>query len=103
MADTVSFKGYLKGTEEEEVRRFNVDKEVSSSFSYLQEKLRVVFPALRLKTFTVSWVDEDGDSITIASDEELIIALTEMKGSLYKLTITGRSTPGSPATAARAR
>jgi len=90
MSETVSFKGFLKGdpdTVEEEVRRFNIDKEVSTSYAYLLEKLMIVFPSLKQKNFSVSWIDEDGDSVTIASDEELIIALTEMQGSLYKLHI----------------
>jgi len=88
MADNVSFKVFLKDQENEgcdEVRRFVVDKNVSTSFSYLQEKLCVVFPQLKQKIFSVSWTDEDGDKVTIATDEELIIALTEMPGPVYKL------------------
>merc|ERR1711887_513231 len=37
--------------------------------------------------FSVSWTDEDGDKVTIASDEELSIALTEMTGPVYKLVV----------------
>jgi len=88
MNDQVSFKVVLKDQKngaEPELRRFLVDKEVSSSFSYLKEKLRTVFPKLKQNDFSVSWADEDGDMITIASDEELIIALTEQAGPLYKL------------------
>ena len=72
---------------ENEVRRFVVDKEVSTSFTYLQEKLCVVFPQLKQKTFSVSWTDGDGDIVTIGLDEELIIALTEMPGPVYKLVV----------------
>jgi len=88
MSDNVSFKVFLKDQEnggENEVRRFVVDKDVSTNFSYLQEKLCVVFPQLKQKIFSVSWTDEDGDMVTIATDEELIIALTEMHGPVYKL------------------
>jgi len=88
MAASVSYKVVLnnqKNDGENELRRFLVDKEVSSSFSYLQEKLCTVFPHLKQNDFSVSWTDEDGDLITIASDEELIIALTEQPGPLYKL------------------
>jgi len=88
MTDSVPYKVVLKDQKNEgenELRRFLVDKEVSSSFSYLQEKLRAVFPQLKQNDFSVSWTDEDGDMITIASDEELIIALTEQPGPLYKL------------------
>merc|ERR1711915_956868 len=35
--------------------------------------------------FVVSWTDSDGDMVTITTDEELMIALTEMPGPLYRL------------------
>jgi len=93
MADNVSFKVYLKDPsqgEETEVRRFVVDKEVSTSLVYIKEKLVSVFPVLAEKLFSVSWTDEDGDAITIDTDEELILALTELAGPVYKLTATVR-------------
>eukprot|EP00092_Neocalanus_flemingeri_P022656 GFUD01024576.1.p1 GENE.GFUD01024576.1~~GFUD01024576.1.p1 ORF type:complete len:537 (+),score=202.22 GFUD01024576.1:204-1814(+) len=94
MADNVSFKVFLKDPENEgenEVRRFVVDRDVSTSFSYLEEKLCSVFPQLKQKIFSVSWTDEDGDMVTIAMDEELIIALTEMPGPVYKLVANVKS------------
>ena len=94
MADNVSFKVYLKdpsqGELDTEVRRFVVDKEVSTSLIYIKEKLVSVFPVLAEKLFSVSWTDEDGDAITIDTDEELILALTELAGPVYKLTATVR-------------
>ena len=87
MGDNVSFKVFLKNDNEQEVRRFVIDKNVSTSYDYLLEKLRVVFPQLQGSVFSVCWTDEDGDHVTITSDEELIIALTEMTGPLYKLTV----------------
>merc|ERR1719264_2509573 len=92
MADNVSFKVYLKDPEGEETRRFVVDKdkEVSTSLIYIKEKLVSVFPVLAEKLFSVSWTDEDGDAITIDTDEELILALTELAGPVYKLTATVR-------------
>jgi len=87
-AETVSYKIFLKDKDNaEEVRRFVVDKDVSTSFTYLQEKLCAVFPQLKQKIFSVSWTDEDGDNVTIGMDEELIIALTEMSGPVYKLIV----------------
>ena len=86
MADSVSFKVYLKH-KDTEIRRFVVDKDVSTSFSFLQQKLCTLFPQLKQKIFSVSWTDEDGDLITIASDEELIIALGEQLGPVYKLVV----------------
>ena len=90
MGDNVSFKVFLKNDNEQEVRRFVIDKNVSTSYDYLLEKLRVVFPQIQGSVFTVCWTDEDGDHVTITSDEELIIALTEMAGPLYKLTVAVR-------------
>ena len=92
MVDNVSFKVVLKEKDtEDELRRFVVDKEVSTSFPYLQEKLCLVFPQLKQKIFSVTWTDEDGDMVTISTDEELIIALTEMPGPVYKLKIDVKS------------
>merc|ERR1712211_116615 len=55
MADNVSFKVYLKDPsqgEETEVRRFVVDKEVSTSLVYIKEKLVSIFPVLADKIFS---------------------------------------------------
>ena len=72
-----------------EVRRVGIDRDVSSSFTYLKEKLASVFPVLgRTKTkYSILWQDEENEWITIRSDEELVIALTEMAGPVYKLHI----------------
>jgi len=93
MGDNVSFKVYMKtGEGEEEVRRFVIDKGASTSYDYLVGKLEVVFPQIKTSAFTVSWTDDDGDNVTITSDEELIIALTEMAGPLYKLKVNIKKT-----------
>ncbi len=94
-----------------EVRRFCIDRDVStnlgkwrhletfvpkpSSFTslytlfaaYLQGKLVSLFPPLRREQYTVTWTDNDDDTVTIGSDEELVIALTDMKGPVYKVTV----------------
>jgi len=94
MTDTVSYKVFLaKGPQKEdtEVRRVVLDTNVSTSFTFLKSKLATVFPSLGPEAeFSVSWTDCDGDLVTIATDEELMIALTEMTGPLYKLHITQR-------------
>jgi len=64
-----------------------VDKAVSASYEYLVGKLGAVFPQLRAGSFSLTWTDGDGDKVTISNDEELIIALTEMPGPLYKLSL----------------
>merc|ERR1712013_845561 len=63
MADNVPFKVYLKDPsqgEELEVRRFVVDKEVSTSLVYIKEKLVSIFPVLADKIFSVSWGHRQG-------------------------------------------
>ncbi len=94
MADTVSYKGYLNINNEKEVRRFMVDKSAASSYDYLVEKIRTVFPSIRNKIVKISWVDEEGDNVIIANDEELMIALTEMPGPLYKVNVTVKDVQG---------
>ena len=71
-----------------EVRRFTVERDVSSSLAYLVEKLGSVFPELRRNPVHITWQDEDGDYVTIGSDDELMIALTEMAGPVYRLTVS---------------
>ena len=91
MAVGISYKAFFVGeNDESEVRRFTIDKEVSSNFSYLREKLMMVFPELQTKKFNILWTDTDGDNVTIANDEELAIALTEVTGSVFKITITAK-------------
>jgi len=75
------------GREKEEVRRISVDSDVSTSFTYITEKLASVFPVLKSRPGKVTWIDSDGESITVRTDEELLIALTEMEGPVYKLDV----------------
>nr|CAD7203561.1 unnamed protein product [Timema douglasi] len=171
---TVSFKVFMShegSPDKPEVRRFGIDRDVVSNYSYLREKLQSVFPALVGKVFVVSWkvqgeihisqmkhfppmpgtepgtpssidrcstgwaevlnfcrvknaqtqphfdnisgsslglsrdtksrsklhsasydvaIHSDGDSIVISSDDELIIALTEMQMDVRKLYVEAR-------------
>ena len=89
MSDTtVAYKVTLKEVNcDPEVRRFVVDRDVSTSYTYLYEKLATIFPTLRRKDFKLTWSDGDGDTVTIRSDDELVIALTEMKGPIYKMSV----------------
>ena len=91
---TVSYKVYLYKQEYAtpkgpalEVRRIGIDRDVSTSFTYLKEKLASVFPVLGRTTvkYSLVWEDDENEWITILSDEELVIALTEMVGPVYKL------------------
>ncbi|KAL1458458.1 hypothetical protein WDU94_008610 [Cyamophila willieti] len=100
MAGEVSFKAYLNkngGDGKVEVRRFSLDPDVATSFIYLKEKLRAIFPPVSLsQSFDIYWKDGDGDQVTIASDDELTIALTESRNEdVMKLYITNASAPAS--------
>ena len=86
--DTAAYKVCLnEANSDNEFRRFVVDRDVSTSYTYLYEKLATIFPTLRRANFKLTWTDEDGDKVTIRSDDELVIALTEMKGPVYKLAV----------------
>merc|ERR1712209_111996 len=84
---SVSFKVTLSNGEEQETRRFQVDKEVASSLVYLKQKIAAIFPELRRSEPVLSWVDEDGDEVVVTSDEELQVALTALTGPVYKLKV----------------
>merc|ERR1712184_35878 len=84
--ESVSFKVSLlkENGEKSEVRRFVVPQDCISSLIYLKEKIRTIFNLGR-SNCKVSWKDEDNDDVTIETDEELLIALQELVGPVYKL------------------
>merc|ERR1712223_2285896 len=86
--ESVSFKVSLlkENGEKSEVRRFVVPQDCSSSLIYLKEKIRTIFNLGR-SNCKVSWKDEDNDDVTIETDEELLIALQELVGPVYKLQV----------------
>jgi len=73
--------------EEQEIRRFLVDQEVASNLTYLKQKIASLFPELRRSEPLLSWVDEDGDEVVVASDEELELALASLSGPVYKFKV----------------
>jgi len=87
MVDSVSIKVYCEEGDRKNIRRFSLDKDVSSIFSRLQEKLGLVFPQIRNHSFSILWTDDEGDMITVCNDEDLKIAFTDMKGPVYKFVI----------------
>merc|ERR1712013_922443 len=93
---SVSFKVTLSKGEEQETRRFQVDKEVAGSLVYLKQKIAAIFPELRRSEPILCWVDEDGDEVVVTSDEELQVALTALTGPLYKLCSLQESCPKVP-------
>merc|ERR1712107_77849 len=72
---SVSFKVTLSKEEEQETRRFQVDKEVAGSLVHLKQKIAAIFPELRRSEPVLSWIDEDGDEVVVTSDEELQVKL----------------------------
>jgi len=95
MSTSTSYKvSYTGEGKVVEVRRFLVSQEMFGDFKHLRGKLLSVFPRLGLEIFSLFWKDDEGDEITISSDEDLLIALGEMEGPVYKLgiKITERAT-----------
>ena len=90
MSETVAFKVILRAEKgnQREVRRFTIDKDVSTTFIYLQGKVTTVFPDLENKLFNITWKDADGDLVTIEGNEDLTIALNEMVGDVNKIFVT---------------
>jgi len=85
--DNVSFKVYLRTQNmEEEVRRFNLERS-SCSYKQLVAQLGTMFPQLEVAVYAVSWTDEEGDAVTVSSQEELDIAMEEMAGPVYRFRI----------------
>ena len=77
---------FIAENQESEVRRFT-SEEIGNSFSSLNKNLSSVFPSLRTYNFTLQWTDDEGDEVTITGDEDLAVAMTEMKGPVYKFVI----------------
>merc|ERR1712213_295669 len=84
---SVSFKVTLSKGEDLETRRFLVGQDVASSLVYLKQKIATLFPALRRSEPVLSWVDEDGDEVAVASDEELKVALAALPGPVFKFRV----------------
>jgi len=76
MEGSISVKAYLNSTSQSsEIRRFELDSDVSTSFEYLRSKIASIFPSLALQGFKIFWKDEESDMIAVSSDEELVQAL----------------------------
>ena len=84
---SVSFKVTLVSGQEQEVRRFVVDQDVASNLLYVKSKISAVFPALSRTEGLLSWVDEEGDEVRIGTAEELMVAMAEQPGPVYKLRV----------------
>ncbi|GLV39295.1 refractory to sigma P [Carabus blaptoides fortunei] len=86
--NTVSLKVYvMEGENNIEIRRFEVDQGVITNYDYIRERFQLAIPKLREKIFKLLWQDNDGDEVTISSDEELMIALSEFKSNVCKFIV----------------
>ena len=89
MSSVVTFKIYLEARKEKhhDIRMFQMNKTDSQEFRILKEKLVNVYPLLKKKLINITWKDTDGDKVSIGSNEELMIALNEMPGPVFKLRV----------------
>lgn len=56
MEGTVSVKAYLDASgQNPEIRRFELDSDVSTNFEYLRSKVASIFPSLNQQGFKVFW------------------------------------------------
>ncbi|XP_071098090.1 uncharacterized protein [Haliotis cracherodii] len=76
-----------QGNATPEVRRFPVPDNAALSYTFINEKVMQVFPHLDADTFKLCWTDEDGDSITFSSEEELKEALSSANDSVMKIVV----------------
>jgi len=87
IAMSVSYKITLIGeNNHRETRRMIVGEE-NSNLASLKEKLMNIFSSLKPHNYVLQWTDDEGDDITITSEEDLTVAMTDMKGPVYKLLI----------------
>merc|ERR1712032_1247384 len=84
---SLSFKVTLIQEDERETRRFVLNEDTATSFRNLQQKITSVFPTLDQREPVVSWLDDDGDEVRMANDEELKLALAAMPGPVVKLRV----------------
>ena len=68
-----------------EVRRFVLPQDRCTSLVYLRAKFMSLFEKYLEKGMKVYWQDGDYDYVIIKSDEELAIAVGEMKNGITKL------------------
>ena len=104
MGETLSFKVFLRsqlnknkkegrkekekkdGGIKEDVRRFVLDRE-SADLGKIKLKISECYPELADKDYFLTWTDCENDNVTIASDDDLTIAIMEMPGPVYSIQI----------------
>lgn len=125
MSNSLPFKCYLEGKDggTKEIRRFTLDSDVVGNFTYLQEKIRNIYPQLLRENFLIQYIgkvktllllvlikhlerwifsDDEGDNVTVSSDDELIAALMYVKREAsepFRLIVKATSSNKSDSTA----
>ncbi|XP_014274525.1 probable maltase-glucoamylase 2 isoform X2 [Halyomorpha halys] len=86
----IHYKITLTGPGNEvEIRYIAMETISYHNYPYFTQKLMAAFPVLENIPFSVYWKDREGDIVKICSDDELTIALDEMKDdSVKRLYIT---------------
>jgi len=86
---SLTVKAYLTktGQEQPEIRRFGIDADVPTNYSYLIGKIHTVFPGLANKKYTLGWRDGENDLIIFSSDDELTEALGYVSDGVFKIYI----------------
>lgn len=89
-----------------EIRRFLINSDTSSSYAEFRVKLATMFSGrLTGNAFCLTWIDEEGDHISISSNEELAQAVSCADNAILKVflrqkesqTSTPKSTPNPEA------
>merc|ERR1711915_822310 len=83
------FKIYFKDSgksKQMEVRRFDFEKE-SVNLDTLRTKICDKSPSLATNDYKIYWIDDEEDQVTITNEEEFQIAISAMKGSLFKFEV----------------
>jgi len=62
-----------------EIRKFTADSDIATNYEYLSAKIRTTFPDLVNKNIELFWIDNEGDLLTISSNEELMCAWNSLE------------------------
>ena len=62
-----------------------MNEDTASRFSDLQQKIISIFLALDEREPVVSWLDDEGDEVRMANNEELKLALATMPGPVLRV------------------
>lgn len=94
MADSLSLKVKFNN----EIRRIQVPKTLT--YESLLEKLKFLIPTFSTETMTIRYTDDEGDNVSVSSNEELIEALrVATSNGILRLSVEAKAqnTAASPA------